>query len=285
MTGKLKALGLALFVALAVGAVAAQVGSAGGEEHVFTTTGSSDETVLTGEQKTEGISHHEYTEREEAIAQSEATIEKEEEAIEKAETEIANFHEEVETPTVISLIFNKIECTTVTYAGSFVEEEIVEFSVAPAFSDCQLLPGPYQTEIASNGCTFRFRGETTENGAEEVVDAPVALDCSESGEFVIEVNNCTIHLPPQGELHGVSYENLAEDGPEKRDAVKVTATVGGITAISTGGIGCLVIGLGESEKEHNNFGFEGEIVLTGYEGEQEGHKTPIEGDQVDFAVE
>jgi len=288
MTGKLKALGLALFVALAVGAVAAQVGSAGGEEHVFTTTGSSDETVLTGEQKTEGISHHEYTEREEAIAQSEATIEKEEEAIEKAETEIANFHEEVESlSTFTQAGFIKIaECTTATYTASFPEEEANEFAAVPEFSDCGWSESSI-VNITNNGCTFRFEGETTENPIEKAIDAPFALVCEEGGAIEIEIVTlgCHIDMPSQEELHGVAYENLPEDGPGKRDALQVAATVGGVTGFTTGGFVCELMELGGMEQEHNNFGFEGMIVFTGYEGEVEGHNAPVEGDQVDFAVE
>jgi len=160
-----------------------------------------------------------------------------------------------------------VQCTTATFAGT-VKEEAEITSVHPEYAGCTLSGAEsIGLTVDTEGCTYDFYSETTDNGSGKT-DAPVDITCdAEEGSGDIRLTGaCELRVPAeQGKTHGVSYKNLTEHGPNKdKDAVTVTATVAGLEATSTGGLGCFLVGLGNKQKTYTTASYVGNTEVTGY---------------------
>lgn len=228
MIRNLKALGLALLAAFALSAIGAQAASAELENHKFETTGET-ATVLTGAQES-GADDHSFT-----ITEKEVVL----------------------------------TCHHATFRGTQEGTSADAVELVPEYTECTSNLGINPT-VDTNGCTYKFYGETTENpDTPEVTDAPVSLTGCNNPEVGITITaaGCNIHVPEFEKLHGVTYKNLKEHGPNNnKDAVTVTATVDKIPTISTGGFACLLAGLGSGVNEYVS-DYVGKTIVTGYEDE------------------
>lgn len=242
MTRNLKALGLALLATFAMSAIAAQAASA--TNHTFTSD--EEETVLTGSQV--GVHH-------------------------------------------FSVNGVTVECKDADFRGTVVGEAADHVAVHPEYGGpCFLGEGGDSVEVGvdTDACTYTFDSDTTENphplaGKEEgEEDAPVDIVCPEENEIVISGGGCTIHVPSQAGLHGVTYDEVEDEG---KDAIEVSATVNTITAVSTGGLACAVLGLGFGTTHHTDGIYTGDTLVTGFKdgGETSTHNY-TEGDQNNIGI-
>ena len=194
MNRKLKALGLALFAAFALSAVAAQAASAA--EHHFLSDSGTGVTHLTA--KAEGKQLFKATPK------ATQTVECNEVAVRNATVE-GN------------------ETTEITAEPVYGNEEF----------NCVVEPEGLPIRVLSNECHYTFHGETTEDVTGEQ-SAPVDLTCPGTGILLqVEAAGLTfpcIEIEPNQELEGVKY---TEDEANE-NALTLDAAVHGIKSETMG---------------------------------------------------
>ena len=239
MNRKLRALGLALFAAFAMSAVAAQGASA--VTHDFHSSSESGTTYLTAE-------HDEGA----------------------ANTEQVFWDNENGADT--------INCTEVAVRNASITEDedpenpgqtVNSVTAEPVYGNEELKCKAHQGEtevnarITTNGCKYTFHGETTEDVTGNQ-SAPVNLTCPPEKEITIDVTVfgfvCT-HIPPQ-ELEGAVYKNE----PTEPETLTIEAKIHGIHSTTTENSAC-------NEGTNTNGKYEGNVTVKGFE--DEAHEKPV----------
>jgi hypothetical protein len=242
MTAKLKALGLSLFALAAIGAVSAASASAVTD---VVTVGASPALVT-------GVSHNNVLKRD--VSGS-----------------------------------SEFKCTTAKYASTVKTGEstiTADFELegtlnqTPHEHHCNASPAGNIT-IDINGCGFILEGETTGKDASGKTDATVWIECPE-GKVITITSSLGIKLtipaqtPTKG---GVTTANVLSHAGG--NAVKITATLTGITVICEEAFGC---GLAGIPTHSNDYEYTGDATLTAYK-DTEGLPTPVtEGERTSVSV-
>jgi hypothetical protein len=202
MSLKLKALGLALFAALAVGAVSVVSAGAdsGGVMHSDV-----DWTHLTGKQE--------------------------------GPTETEMLHENVLHDFDLD---NAVTCEVANYTATLAEKTATEVTVIPEYDKCKTTTGGYPVEIDMTGCNFRLT--FTDVAAEKHHTAHLVCPPEKNVDITVDpplVGVCHITIPPQTPTSGgIAYTTHQYAGSEKH-GVTLDITAEGITnsKVSTG-FGC-----------------------------------------------
>ena len=225
MTRNLKALGLALIAALALGAIGAQ-GASAVVEHSFRSDAQNAVTVLTGQN--EGQHTFRAGTGGPTIHCTEATF---------SGTNAGNIRDFV----TVHPKYNS--CTAFGAA-------------APVTTDgCNY-------ELFSNTTSGgHFSGEHAAVSVECEPNHDITVDAACKVTFQESHNSVTVNRS----LHGVTYAPLSNNhGGSSKHSITVKATVGGITYTTVGGLACIAIGKPQGTLYTDGI-YEGNVSVTGYE--------------------
>ena len=242
MTRNLKALGLALVAAMAIGAFGAQGASA----HQFTSDSDSAKTTLTGFNES-------YTDTIEDPKVSESR------------------HKFTATAGL------EVLCDA-EFAGTVAGNSVDTVTVHPKYHNCTFKGEP--ATVDTGGCNYVFGSDTTVNTHPSGTHASVTLECEsahEASPHTIKVTTsfCNLQFETTApastvvnhSLHGVTYTNLdqasgADEKHSSKSAITVNATVRTITYTVLGGSFC---GLsGHAAGTYTNGSYDGLATVTGY---------------------
>jgi hypothetical protein len=174
---------------------------------------------------------------------------------------------------------SRFECTTSKFAATVKNGEStitadVEYegtlNQTPHEHHCNATPAGTVT-IDMNGCGYVVNGETTGKDFSGETDATVWIECPE-GKVITITSSLGIKLtiPPQTPTKGgVTTANVVNHAGGS--AIKVTATLRGITTICEEPFGC---GLAGIPTHSNDYQYTGDVTMTAYE-DKEGLPTPV----------
>jgi len=124
-----------------------------------------------------------------------------------------------------------IECANTSYEGRG-GGTLAGFTLAPEYPTCETAgTKTHNVTITPNGCTYTFKSTSGTHATFWII-------CPAGKVFEIHHPSCTIKIPAQEHLYGVSYTTLTENN---KHALTVDLTVSNITAHYEGGI-CVFLG-------------------------------------------
>jgi hypothetical protein len=125
-----------------------------------------------------------------------------------------------------------IECDVAHYSGTVAAATVTTMEVVPAYSQCHTEKEAAGTvTVDVNKCSFVFHSGTGH--------ATTGLKCPAGvAGILITHPNCTMRMPPQEKLSGVTYTQTTE---ATKHTITLDATVSKITAHYEGGI-CIFLG-------------------------------------------
>jgi hypothetical protein len=131
-------------------------------------------------------------------------------------------------------------CSTEKYSGT-VTNGASEITVTPAYEGCTMLGNSYP--LVMNGCDYILTGNTTArlktDGATQETDAATRIACPEGKAIESKGSGCTVKVPGNQTLHGVTYVN---EGTGSTQDIKINITVDSIEYTSAG-FGCAFAGI------------------------------------------
>jgi hypothetical protein len=114
---------------------------------------------------------------------------------------------------VFAIDYGEVKCSTYSYTGKTVGEELATFELTPSYTNCKT-PGGLNTTIKMNGCIYVFNaGEFDELSNTE---GWINIVCPAGQQITAEVFSagavklCTVTIPPQNELKKVTHTNKAD---------------------------------------------------------------------------
>ncbi len=122
---------------------------------------------------------------------------------------------------VFTVAAGSVKCKKATYTGTLGKEEATSVELTPTYSECTAFGG-LATTIEMNGCNFRLAaGEFGGGKASGTMD----ILCPAGKEIkakvsVAGITKCTVDIPAQTNLSGISYTNVSGS------AHQVTVTIG-----------------------------------------------------------
>jgi hypothetical protein len=202
MNRKLKALGLALFACLALGAVAAQGAMA--ENDIFTSNSDNELTNLTGTSEVSALFRG-------GVEGSEITC------------KTGNY--------AGTIVGNNVDEITVhpEYGGHTHAEETEH-------TGCEA--GGFGATVTTDGCEFVLSGETHDEHATVAVEC---TDEKEITIDVTDLN-VKIHIPSQDELLGVTYTNIPTGGGPHGEVTLEATVEGITSTCTGGALACFLAG-------------------------------------------
>lgn len=131
----------------------------------------------------------------------------------------------------------KLECDVIKYHG---ESEVLTqktLKLKPTYEFC--LVNGIDAEVHTESCGYTFHAETTENGKTE---GSMSIECkAPNDEIKVTVDlfgtkKCTVHVPPQGPIKGVTATNVNNSGGATRE-ITFDINLSGITYKKVKGTG------------------------------------------------
>lgn len=144
-----------------------------------------------------------------------------------------------------------VQCQELHLTGTTAEETTDEFELIPQFTNCSFAGlettvtnvGTTKPGETSGGCKFRLDSDTSVNSSTAgTEDGTLLVECQTGKSITIELfistnheegkSICTVHIEPQGGLHGVSYTNVQTTAKPRE--VTAHAKVHGVRFTSNG---------------------------------------------------
>jgi hypothetical protein len=143
----------------------------------------------------------------------------------------------------------KIKCGVVKFDGTSAVTTTTTVTLTPTIENC-LLDNEVEATFTHNGCNFVFHlGANTEH-----LTGTFGIECPENEVIEIDAPECTITIPPQGNLNSVTFTN---EGEETTRSVVFDLNIGEIHYVEHGAL-C------ENETETTGNGtYKGKITVTG----------------------
>lgn len=211
-----KALGLALFAVLALGAVTA-AGAQAAEEFFHTDVGTKnpDSVIVTGEALGPGSF---------SPVPGGASI--------SCKTAKFQGTEEVAAGT--------LETHTGSPSGTTLTGKA--FTLAPVYTECVAFGGIAAT-VQTSGCHFKLTSETDVNG-----HGQVHLECETGKKIIISAGGCEIKTGSQTPKQGVNYTNN-NPGSTSQKTITAKVTMSGIAYETNGSAACTLVGIPKNGTE------------------------------------
>jgi len=160
----------------------------------------------------------------------------------------------------------EVACHEIVTSSTLASKEVKSMEMLPEFRHCRNALGGNEEEKFVSWlivpCELVLSTETTEHentAGKSEVDAPVSIEC-ENGTMQLLFSGCTIKIPEQKGLHGVTYDN--EGQGTERD-IKLRWTVDKMK-YTVSGTKCSKYGL-PSEGSGSDMTFTGTSTLKGFE--------------------
>jgi hypothetical protein len=98
------------------------------------------------------------------------------------------------------------------YQATVGAESATSITVTPHYTTCSA--GGINATVHLNGCHFLFKGLTQLNTTESTATADVVCPPGQSITITVGPGICTVHIPAQQNLKGVTFTNMAPLPPE-----------------------------------------------------------------------
>jgi hypothetical protein len=98
-----------------------------------------------------------------------------------------------------------IHCPGASYTGTMAGSTTTELLLIPTFGSCWTTGGEQTTWIHANGCQYRFTVGTKSLGTIDLV-------CPTGAAVVATHPNCTITIPAQNNVGGITYTTTTQFG-------------------------------------------------------------------------
>jgi hypothetical protein len=159
------------------------------------------------------------------------------------------------TANELALDAGTMKCASLKFDGTIEVATTTTFGLTPTFSECKF-GAEINALFTHNECRFRFHvGPNTEH-----LTGSVDIVCPDNQQIEIDAPMCTITIPPQANLQGVTYTNENE-GMERSIVLDIN-----LVGIDYEEHGMLC----ENETETTNNGtYTGRVTVTGENTNQE----------------
>jgi hypothetical protein len=153
--------------------------------------------------------------------------------------------------TVNALAFDVgvVKCGVVQFGGTKAVLTSTTITLTPTFDNC-LLNEAEEVTFTHNGCNFLYHiGANTEH-----LTGTISIECPEGELIEIDAPECTITIPPQGNLGTVTFTN---EGAEMTRSVVFDHGVAGLHYVEHGA------GCANETGTTNNGTYSGKVTITG----------------------
>lgn len=141
-----------------------------------------------------------------------------------------------------------LKCGIANFAGTIAASTVTTVTLTPKFENCLL--GEEEAEFTHNGCNFTFHiGQDTEH-----LTGTVGIECPDEEVIEIDAPECTVTIPPQGPLQGVTFTN---EGAETTRSVIFDIKINGFDYEEHGPL------CANETETTNNGGYAGQVTVTG----------------------
>lgn len=109
-----------------------------------------------------------------------------------------------EEANVLTTDLGEMKCDSVNFAGTMGAVTTTTLTLKPKYEKCKV--AGVNSIVTENGCAYRFHlGENT-----ETLEAKMDIECPDGQRIEIHTPECTITIPPQGNLVETTFTSEGE---------------------------------------------------------------------------
>ncbi len=106
---------------------------------------------------------------------------------------------------------SSVKCSTATFSATLAKARST-LTITPDYTGCTTSFGT-EASVDNNGCDFVLHAGSAQDESDDVFTGAADLVCPAGQELKLTLGLCTIDIPAQEELEGVTYTNKTEASP------------------------------------------------------------------------